>query len=243
MTKLDEIAVNVELVLISLIEGAALVALAEQIVRTLEEPDWIRYVPYMLAGLAILLVFWAQSILHAVSFIRWPIRAGHTLTYFVCGLLQIIAYTHILHADGWFLWWTFFSFAAIGMYFLDLQIMRSEYDHFKKLNGGLEFIEAVEARHFYEMKYIVPGAFAFHVAGLIAALLFPHNYVNIVVYMIPGILQFIFTGYVLYDCIKNFRVRSEMIAKLFADNEDFTKRKKNRTTDKDMNSKETAATV
>src|SRR5262245_57731292 len=124
MTKLDEIAVNVELVLISLIEGVALVTLAEQTIRALEEPDWYRYIPYMIGGLAILLVFWAQSIMHAISFIRWPIRVEHMFLYFVSAFVQILAYVNIVNITGWFFWWSVFSMVAIGMYFLDLQILK-----------------------------------------------------------------------------------------------------------------------
>src|ERR1043166_3158028 len=109
LSKLDEIAINIELVLISLIEGVALVTLAEHVVLGLQEPDWFRYVPYMLGGFAILLVFWAQSISHAISFIRWPIRVEHMFLYFLSALIQIIAYTNLLHIGAWFLWWSFFS--------------------------------------------------------------------------------------------------------------------------------------
>ena len=104
MTKLDEIAVNIELVLISLIEGVALITLAEQTVRVLGESDWYRYISYVLGGLAILLVFWAQSILHAVSFIRWPVRVEHMFLYFCAVLVQIIAYTSITDIAAWFFW-------------------------------------------------------------------------------------------------------------------------------------------
>ena len=74
MTKLDEIAINIELVLISLIEGFALANLAERAVPLLDGKDALLYLPYILSGLLIILVFWSQSILHAVSFIRWPLN-------------------------------------------------------------------------------------------------------------------------------------------------------------------------
>jgi hypothetical protein len=219
MTKLDEIAVNVELVLISLIEGVALVTLAEEIVRAFQEPDWYRFIPYMFAGLSILLVFWAQSLMHAVSFIRWPIRIEHMFTYFAAALLQIIAYANLLHIGTWFFWWTLFSLMAIGMYFIDLWIMQDSRASFAKLKGGLEFLDQVEERHMFEMTYLVPGALAFNVACVIAVLLFPVLFVNVFIYMLPGILQLAFSLYALYDCTVNFRKRSKMIAELFAEKE------------------------
>jgi|GEM_PF-1729614 len=220
MTKLDEIAVNVELVLISLIEGVALVTLAEQIVVALQEPDWYRYLPYMIGGLAILLVFWAQSILHAISFIRWPIRIEHMFMYFAGALFQIIAYTSLLHIGTWFMWWSFFSLIAMGMYFLDLWILRDSYESFAKLKGGTAFLAEIERRHVFEMKFLVPSALAFNAIGVVAVLLFPDFFQNIFIYMAPGVLQLAFTCYALYDLTRNFRARSRMIAELFAEKEE-----------------------
>jgi len=217
MTKLDEIAVNVELVLISLIEGVALVTLAEQIMIAFQEPDWYRYLPYMFSGLFILLVFWAQSIMHAISFIRWPIRVEHMFLYFVSALLQVIAYTNILHLGSWFLWWSFFSLVAMAMYYLDLSIIRDTYAVFSKLSGGTEFLAVVEERHLFEMKYLVPTALVFNIIWVVAYLLVPNFFQNVFIYVIPGLLQAIFSGYALYDYTNNFRVRSVMVGKLFAE--------------------------
>ena len=215
MSKLDEIAVNIELVLISLIEGVALVILGEHIVKALEEPDWYRYIAFGLAGLAILLVFWAQSIMHAISFIRWPVRVEHMFLYFTAGLAQILAYSHILSLDGWFFWWAIFSLIALGMYMLDLWIVRDSYPKFEKISGGKEFLEKVEERHLFEMKYLVPLALGFNVLMWITALVVPKFFQPWWIYEIPGTLQFVLSAYALYDCSKNFRIRSEMISNLF----------------------------
>ena len=217
MTKLDEIAVNIELVLISLIEGVALVTLAEQTVAVLQEPDWYRYIPYVLAGLAILLVFWAQSILHAVSFIRWPVRVEHMFLYFVSALLQIVAYASITALGWWFFWWTLFSIVALCMYVLDLFILRDSYKSFAKLKGGENFLKEVEKRHIFEMWYLVPLALAFNIAMSMIIFLFPDIFRSPLVYAIPGTLQFLFSVGALYDCTMNFRKRSAMIGKLFSE--------------------------
>ena len=219
MTKLDEIAVNIELVLISLIEGVALVTLGEQIVRTLEEPDWYRYIAFGLAGLAILLVFWAQSIMHAVSFIRWPVRVEHMFLYFAAGLVQIIAYANITSLDGWFFWWLVFSLVALGMYVLDLWILRDSYPRYEKIPGGKEFLEKVEARHLFEMKYLVPAALVFNALMWVLVLVAPRFFQPWWIYETLGTLQLLFSAYALYDCGKNFRIRSEMISTLFAGND------------------------
>ena len=124
MTKLDDIALSVELVLISLIESVALTFLAEHAIPALQSPDWSKYVPYIVSGLAIILVFWAQSILHAVSFIRWPIRVGHMFLYFIAAFLQILAYSALENLELWFFWWSLFTAVGLVMYMVDLSIIR-----------------------------------------------------------------------------------------------------------------------
>src|SRR5690349_17335704 len=105
MRKLDEIALNIELVLISIIEGVALTSLAEHSNEIFANGELV-YIPYVLAGLVLLLAFWSQAILHAVSFIRWPLRMEHMLLYFLAAFLQVLAYGNIMHTVNWFFWWT-----------------------------------------------------------------------------------------------------------------------------------------
>jgi hypothetical protein len=219
MTKLDEIAVNVELVLISLIQGLALILFAQQIMAALGDPEWYRYITFTLAGLAILLTFWAQSILRAMSFTRWPIRIEHLFLYFVVALAQMIAYSNILSLSNWFFWWSVYSLVVMAMYFLDLQILRDSFARFAQLRGGSEFLERVEKRHIFEMTRLVPAALALNVLCWLAAIVVPRFFQPIWIYAIPGALQLTFSIYLLYDCMKNFRVRSEMISVLFAGGE------------------------
>jgi hypothetical protein len=141
------------------------------------------------------------------------------LLYFASALLQIIAYANILHIGSWFFWWSLFSLVAMGMYSLDLMVMQDSYPKFEKIPGGTKFLEKVEERHRYEMKYLVPAALIFNLVCVVAVLLFPVIFVNLYIYMIPGILQLAFTCYALYDCMQNFRVRSEMIEELYSERE------------------------
>src|SRR6185312_13845938 len=110
-------------------------------------------------------------------------------------LVQIIAYTFLLHVGSWFFWWSVFSLLAMGMYFLDLWILRDSYASFSKLKGGTAFLAEVERRHIFEMKLIVPGALGFNILCCAAVFLFPEYFENIWVYLTPGILQLAFTGY------------------------------------------------
>ena len=213
MTKLDEIAINTELVLVSLIEGVALVTLAENAVEVLHTADWLRFLPYVFGGLAILLVFWAQSILHAVSFIRWPIRVEHIFLYFAAAFLQVLAYSSLTNMTMWFFWWSVFSLLVVGMYALDLRIIRDSRATFAE-EDKKDFLASVETRHLYEMKYLVPFALAFNIVACVLSYFEPQLFISPLAYALPGLLQLLISLGALYDCTKNFRKRSLLIAKV-----------------------------
>ena len=214
MQKLDETALNIELVLISIIEGVALTKLAENAVPILNGTSQLAYFPFVLAGLAILLVFWAQAILHAVSFIRWPLKMEHMFLYFIAAFLQVIAYANIEHAASWFFWWSIFSVLALFIYAIDLRIIREAGPKLRELAGGAEFVATVEARHSRELKVLVPIALAFNVAAFLLVWLLPDIFATQSGIAALGVLQFLISFGALVDCMRNFASRSEMLEKL-----------------------------
>ncbi len=211
MTKLDEIALNIELVLISIIEAVALTFLAENTLDILHTPGMWPHLPYILAGLIILLVFWSQAILHAVSFIRWPLRMEHMLTYFVAAFIQVIAYGMMQNLVLWFLTWCVFSAFVFVIYVVDLRIIRSMRMHFPA-----DYIGEIESRHVMEMKYLVPIAFVFNVTSFAAVYSSPHLFDAPWAYASLGILQSLISLGALYDCVRNFRARAAMLPSLFS---------------------------
>ena len=207
MTKLDEIAINIELVLISLIEGFALTNLAERAVPILDGPDAFLYLPYILSGLLIILVFWSQSILHAVSFIRWPLNMWHMFLYFVAAFVQVVAYSNLENLTMWFFWWVIFTVIGLCMYLLDYRIIRSVRSRF-----DAAYIESVERRHTYEIRVLVPAALIFNMAAFAIVFFVPSLFTTPLAFALPGILQAVVTLVALFDCVKNFNQRSAMIA-------------------------------
>jgi hypothetical protein len=215
MSKLDEIALNIELVLISIIEGVALTKLAENAVPLLRSTDSLQYLPYVLAGLAFLLVFWAQAILHAVSFIRWPLRMEHMLLYFVAGFLQVVAYSNVTDISVWFFWWTIFSLLTFVIYYVDLFIIRDSAGVFHGKPGGAEFIAEVERRHITEMTYLVPTALAFNVFAFCLAHFAPAIFSSSASYAALGTVQLLVSLGALVDCVRNFNRRRDILPTLF----------------------------
>ena len=214
MQKLDEIALNIELVLISIIEGVALTKLAENAVPILNGTSLLIYFPFVLAGLAILLVFWAQAILHAVSFIRWPLKMEHMFLYFIAAFLQVVAYANIEHPAAWFFWWSVFSVLALFIYAIDLRIIREAAPKLRELTGGAAFVATVEARHSRELKILVPIALAFNVLAFLLVWLLPDVFMTQSGIAVLGALQFLISFGALVDCMHNFVSRSAMLEEL-----------------------------
>src|SRR5690242_48613 len=73
---LDGLVVNMELTLISIIQGVALYFLTESSRAPLLEGQF-GVVPYVVVGLLIIFLFWSRSAIHTFTVIRWPLEFGH----------------------------------------------------------------------------------------------------------------------------------------------------------------------
>ena len=78
--ELDGIIADIELTLVSIIQGVALTVLIEtsrEAIATLNFVMW----PYVLSGLIIILIFRSRVVLHILTVIRWPLEFGHNFLY------------------------------------------------------------------------------------------------------------------------------------------------------------------
>ena len=75
-SELDAMIADIELTLVSIIQGVALTVLIETSREAIAKLDWIMW-PYVLSGLIIILVFWSRVVLHILTVIRWPLEFGH----------------------------------------------------------------------------------------------------------------------------------------------------------------------
>lgn len=94
MTKerLDQFVLDIEFLLISVVQGVALGALAAGAIEPLATMDY-QYFPYIVAGFLLILTFWSQAIVHSLSFINWPLDLGHNFLYFLASLVEVLAFS------------------------------------------------------------------------------------------------------------------------------------------------------
>ena len=91
---IDEVIVNVELTLASIVQGLApVVPRGEARARCVSKGKWYAW-PYDLVALLIILLFWSRALIHTLTLIRWPLEFVHNFFYFGCALVEVLA----LHA-------------------------------------------------------------------------------------------------------------------------------------------------
>src|SRR5689334_5658990 len=99
--QLDQLVLDVELVLISVVQGVALSTLAIE-----GGPRMAGITPltavYLATGLLFVLSFWSVAIIHAISFVMWPMDLGHYFFYFTLALLECLTFAQMEHPAAWF---------------------------------------------------------------------------------------------------------------------------------------------
>src|ERR1044072_6530326 len=120
--ELDQIVLDVEFVLLSVIQGVALTTLGIEGVPVLRAQDPVALV-FLASGLLFLLAFWAGALIHAVSFVRWPIDLPHYFFYFAVGLLEIVTFAQMQHPRAWFAASVAFYVLGAALYAYDLSMI------------------------------------------------------------------------------------------------------------------------
>ncbi len=118
-SELDSMVVEIELTLVSIIQGVALTILIENAHAVRQLFFWL----YVVAGLFIIFVFWSRAVLHILTVIRWPLEFGHNFLYIACALVEAILFAQIGKPASWFGFGG--AFIAIGwtLFVYDLRLI------------------------------------------------------------------------------------------------------------------------
>jgi hypothetical protein len=121
---LDSVIVEIELTLVSIIQGVALTVLIESARDVVAEQHFIFW-PYVLAGLFIIFIFWSRAVLHIITVIRWPLEFGHNFLYIACALVEALLFAQLARPASWFTFGA--AFIAIGwaLFVYDLRLIRA----------------------------------------------------------------------------------------------------------------------
>ena len=163
--------VNIELTLVSIIQGVALSFLAENARLALVGRLWTA-APYVLTGLLVILLFWSRSIIHTLTLIRWPLEFGHNFFYITCTLAQVLALTRLADPFWWFVLSAVFSALVWGLFIYDMHMIRlREAD--SRTDDALRLYRIVSRDQRLNIWFLVPGILLFNIACAIAIHMHP----------------------------------------------------------------------
>ena len=121
--ELDEVIVNIELTLASIVQGLALSFLAENASTVLSNGPATAW-PYVGVAFLTILLFWSRALIHTLTLIRWPLEFVHNFFYFVCALVEVLAFKHLSDPFMWFVLNAVFAALVWGLFVHDLRIIR-----------------------------------------------------------------------------------------------------------------------
>jgi hypothetical protein len=161
-SELDAMIADIELTLVSIIQGVALAVLIETSREVIATLDWVMW-PYVLSGLIIILVFWSRVVLHILTVIRWPLEFGHNFLYIACALVEAFAFAQLGNPGRWFAFIA--AFLAVGwlLFAYDLRLIRTRArDHTGNVSNRLYAL--VKRDQWLNVGFLLPAFFLANIA-------------------------------------------------------------------------------
>jgi hypothetical protein len=158
--RLDDFVLDVELVLISVVQAAALTTLAVAAAPLLGEHRIETYA-FIGSGLAFVMSFWSVSLIHALSFVRWPADLVHYFFYFVLGFCECLTFMAMDRPRDWFGLMLLSFLVTWVLYVYDYRLMLRHRDAFPADGAGQALRAHVIRRQRFEMLVLVPAGMAF----------------------------------------------------------------------------------
>jgi hypothetical protein len=160
-TELDGMIVEIELTLVSIIQGVALTVLIESSRDIITDLKFI-YWPYVLSGLLVIFIFWSRAVLHIITLIRWPLEFGHNFLYIGCALVEAVSFAQLSNPANWFAFGAAFIAAGWVLFFYDLRLI-----HARQLDSGGQagnrLYQRVQRDQWLNLALLLPGVFLLNV--------------------------------------------------------------------------------
>jgi len=196
-SELDSMIVEIELTLVSIIQGVALTVLIENAHGIVAE--WqILFWPYVFAGLLVIFVFWSRAVLHIITVIRWPLEFGHNFLYIACALVEAILFAQLGKPGAWFGFGAGFIVIGWTLFVYDLRLI-----HARMRDSAGPVSNRLSARvlrdQWLNIGFLLPGVFLLNLGCFFAIRSWPeffiarHGHVWLV-----GAQIVAFVGYLIY---------------------------------------------
>lgn len=209
--KLDQFALDIEFLLISVIQGVALAALAAEAIEPINSGQFVYWL-YIISGFLLILNFWSQAIVHAVSFIDWPLDLPHNFLYFLASFIEVMAFSHITEPAKWFAYISVFFSVAFLLYIVDLKLIKQREQKFAPSKESKRFYDHMVKRQLFEFKLLLPSAFVFNSVSFLLITKFPALFIDQGLHIVLVAAQALFALLVLADASRNFKKRATLLS-------------------------------
>jgi hypothetical protein len=122
--ELDSVVINIELTLVSIIQGVALFFLTDN-ARGLLSTQHASASLYVAAGLCVIFIFWSRSVIHTLTLIRWPLEFGHNFFYIGCALGEAILFSRLDNPLAWFQLSAAYAGVVWLLFIYDMRLIRA----------------------------------------------------------------------------------------------------------------------
>ncbi len=207
-------AMDIEFLIISVIQGMALQILASVAAPILGDLKF-EFWPYLFSAFVLILVFWSQSVIHAWSFIDWPIDLPHAFLYFLASFIEVIAFIYITDPLRWYLFGLVFLVVMAVLYVYDLSVIKRRKNYFKKNQAYMRLFHHTYTRQIKELKVLVTSALIFNITASVLIFTMKSLFLESRYHVIIGTTQAIFSCGLLYVSIKGFKKRTKLITEAF----------------------------
>lgn len=195
--ELDSLVINMELTLMSIIQGIALYFLADASVDLLRGGRY-EFFPYVASGLLVILIFWSRSLMHILTIIRWPLEFVHNFIYVTFTLVESVMFMQIGDVLNWFV---LNVVAAVLIWFtfvFDLRMVNRAESGTTRTESN-QLLDLIRSDQRLNIRFVAPLMILFSLAGVCCALLGEQYFVERDGHLVLAFLQLMFLlGYLMY---------------------------------------------
>jgi hypothetical protein len=194
---LDSMIVEIELTLVSIIQGVALTVLIESAHEVVGSRHLIFW-PYVISGLLIILIFWSRAVLHIITVIRWPLEFGHNFLYIGCALVEALLFAQLEKPSRWFAFAAAFIAVGWALFVYDLRLIRARTrDSAGEASNRL--CALVTRDQWLNIAVLLPAVFLLNLVSFIAIRAFPQFFLAGNGHVWLAAAQLVgFAGYLIY---------------------------------------------
>lgn len=161
--RLDGLVINVELTLVSIIQGVTLSFLTDS-TRQLIGTNAFEFYVYALNGLLIIFLFWSRAVIHTFTVIRWPLEFAHNFLYISCAFFEGISFANLSQPLLWYGMQAIFAALVWSLFALDMRLVRARQVEFAGSQLAPLF-SAIERDQMMNIAALIPGFVAFYIVA------------------------------------------------------------------------------